>query len=1343
MTRVLGRLLCLFPLILLNGCAAGIAGVIMALASSGGGAGSASLPPVVTGVNVSPVESPEEIQVDFRISGENGGRLGALIEVQKLRQDASGLEPDGQPVAATPLPGSGVPEGVVSDQSVRFLWDARQDLNGKSGQVQLVVTPTENGKKGKAFLTDVFRAGNTLPSIENVRLFAQGTQVAVSFRTVDLESDPVTIESVEIAVEDGSYAPVPPAALGDLLERFPSSPSGAAGLFVFDIKDLGPPVSEPGFRGKISVRLQARDFPSQELVSGIGSFLYDNNEPPIIEMLPILDGDLGDGIVTIRYRIFDRDLNPARIEVVVDLNDGQGLVTANELPAALSEGRTDLSTLDPARFGDPENPYHIFLWDAGSQLGPAGGAEGVLVAIRGLDREEGPRSFQDSGRPSALNLLSEGEIKVGARPSAAASGDFNGDRFADLIVANQTSGTITQIQGSSSGLAKSTSREVQVGGGPIAIAIGDFNKDTFLDAVTANSISNDLTYLQGNSSGLSPLKNIQVGKNPVALASGDFDGDGILDVVVANKGSDSVSLLHGGSGGLSAAIDLAVGKSPQSLALGDFDGDGFLDVAVGNVGSRTITLLRGDRTGLIGIGETQKGEAPYALASGDFDGDGKPDLVSANFLSPSVTYYPGGPSGQGEKIGTGTGPLAMAVGDFDGDGFMDVVTANRSSNDVTFLRGGAGGLIRVGEIPAGSGPTALTGGDLDGDGFLDVVAANQFSDNVTYIRGGISGLASEGEIAAGNGPVAAITGDFGGGGFLSALVANQLSNSVISLRTASATLENGLEFAVKAAPEVMISGDFDGDGYGDVVAANPDLDNVTYLRGGVEGLKMVGEIATGDEPILLASGDIDGDGFLDAVTANLNTRNVTWLRGSPSGLIRGAEFDISQGLLPAPSSLAIGDFNDDGFLDVVVGGEPQTLQPTSVAWLPGSEMGLKSAEDIPVSGISNDLIAGDFDEDGFPDAVSANSGNTVTYLRGGPGGLSNANEITVGGDPVALTIGDFNGDGFPDIAVANYFSDNITFIRGSSSGLIHGGELVAGSIPVVLTHGDFNADGFQDVLVVDAGSNVVTYFQGRPEGLIRIKEMVAGEGPESVISGDFDGDSFPDVLVANYRSDDLTYFRGGPTGLERVRQVPSGDGPQALTSGDYDGDGFPDVVVGNGGPSTFTPSLLYFRQGFTHHLNSLLDPSVAAQFPASLTDPRNPPRFKLEIPQDALDGPTQVCLVPGPVFELPQGEAFGRKKYLLAVTDPMSIYRETTELAAPARLTLRLRDQDPELLAEALAHRGNLRVIRKDPATGKGADSGIAPSQIEIVDFARGQGAAFPVTRFGGYVLALEKDRQN
>jgi hypothetical protein len=245
---------------------------------------------------------------------------------------------------------------------------------------------------------------------------------------------------------------------------------------------------------------------------------------------------------------------------------------------------------------------------------------------------------------------------------------------------------------------------------------------------------------------------------------------------------------------------------------------------------------------------------------------------------------------------------------------------------------------------------------------------------------------------------------------------------------------------------------------------------------------------------------------------------------------------------------------------------------------------------------------------------------------------------------------------------------------------------------------------------------------------------VAGDRPEALTSGDYNGDGFDDVVVANQASDNVTYLRGGTGGLVRVKEIAVGDGPVTMVTGDYNGDGFLDVAVANQNSGNVT----YLRQRyFVAHANLVIPPSGTI---TPVLDPRNPACYRLEVPARALQRATQVCIIPGPHLELPQGEAFDRGRYLTVVADPVRVLREGTLLRSPARLTLRLRDHDAALLALDLERPDRLRVFE---GTGAEAleDTGLRPDEIEIVDFGRGMGVSFPIDRFATYVVAFERDR--
>ena len=63
---------------------------------------------------------------------------------------------------------------------------------------------------------------------------------------------------------------------------------------------------------------------------------------------------------------------------------------------------------------------------------------------------------------------------MGTRPSSIAVGDFNGDTFLDLAVANVGSNNVSILLGNGTG-SFGTATNFPVGTTPFSVAVGDFN----------------------------------------------------------------------------------------------------------------------------------------------------------------------------------------------------------------------------------------------------------------------------------------------------------------------------------------------------------------------------------------------------------------------------------------------------------------------------------------------------------------------------------------------------------------------------------------------------------------------------------------------------------------------------------------------------------------------------------------------------------------------------------------------------------------------------------------------------------------------------------------------------
>jgi hypothetical protein len=337
-------------------------------------------------------------------------------------------------------------------------------------------------------------------------------------------------------------------------------------------------------------------------------------------------------------------------------------------------------------------------------------------------------------------------------------------------------------------------------------------------------------------------------------------------------------------------------------------------------------------------------------------------------------------------------------------------------------------------------------------------------------------------------------------------------------------------------------GDFDNDGFADLAIGVPGENNsagainVLYGTGGGlsgTGAQVFTQVGGASEEFdsfgwALAAGDFNNDGFTDlAVGAPFETVGgaqaagaVSVIPGSAGGLTAtgGRLFTQVGGAVEEGdqfgSSLAAGDFNNNGFADLAAGAPFEAVGNAggagAVSVLYGSAGGLTATGGrlfTQVAGrpeigdqFGSSLAAGDFNNNGFDDLAaaapdeavgSAQGAGAVSIIPGSAGGLTATGGqlfTQVGGTVEAqdlfgfgLAAGDFNNDGFADLAAGAPWervgslglAGAVSVIPGSAGGLTAtGGRLftqVGGRVEVgdqfgaQLATGDFNNNGFADL----------------------------------------------------------------------------------------------------------------------------------------------------------------------------------------------------------------------------------------------------------------------------------------
>lgn len=462
---------------------------------------------------------------------------------------------------------------------------------------------------------------------------------------------------------------------------------------------------------------------------------------------------------------------------------------------------------------------------------------------------------------------------------------------------------------------------------------------------------------------------------------------------------------------VTAATGVTATASAQRL--GDFNGDGYADIAVGvpfedvsgKIDAGAINVLYGTFGGIrdvknqfwhqdkFGILEdcNPNDQFGFAIAVGDFNGDGFTDMAvgvpfetDEGFLGGAVNVIYGLNQSTGlwagrnqlwRREGT-SGPAlasdfygrALAVGDFNNDGFDDLAIGvpgakignHSSAGGVEVIYGSADGLKEAGkqwwhqDVPQFKGVArpndrfgwALAAGDFNNDGFDDL-AIGVPGDNIVGVKGA--------------GAINVIRGSAAGLTNTQDTMIHRAGGPFIALEGTPPQFEN--------FGSVLAVGDFNNDGFDDLAIGVPEH---TFI--------------------------IDESAF-----ANAGAVHVVY--GSASGLTAtGAQFwhqdspgipDVVETRDQFGASLAVGDFNNDGFDDLAIGAPGEGRYGLDgigvVHVIYGTSNGLfrhfnqvwhqlvEGMKNRPGAGdeFGRALAAGDINGDGFDDLVVGIPGENI------------------------------------------------------------------------------------------------------------------------------------------------------------------------------------------------------------------------------------------------------------------------------------------------------------------------------------------------------------------------------
>ena len=630
--------------------------------------------------------------------------------------------------------------------------------------------------------------------------------------------------------------------------------------------------------------------------------------------------------------------------------------------------------------------------------------------------------------PHSSTGLTPGSFAVGNGPISVVVADVNGDGQPDIVTANLGDNTVSV-------LLNQGDAQFQAPTGPSRIPsqdvpqLQDLTADGIADAVSLDQTTGQILFRQGTEDPKNPFNRyIVINQAYSATAFTVVQTKGMPEIAALDSADQEVFVCAWSTSAkqFQEIGAFATGPQPLRIASADLYNNGLGDVVVGNGLDNTLTIALQQFAAAAGPGILPRtfdtfsrsvGASPSSIAFADLNRDGLPDIVVSDQVSGDVSVLVNNASHSfttQERYRAGQGPFDVNIGSNGTTlvsqlqtvsvtaaaitlGGTDLITLNAGADSFSLLRAaGAGSLIdpQVADTyPVGQGAIQVLAGDFLENGREDVAILTTRQNPSQPSQPGISQFL----IFPNNGD-----GTFG--------------EPIVSAAGEDAT---GFSFLPGAGgqPERFLV----GDGYGDFLTLIPDANGrpgaFTIFRGKLDGEPLaVGTTASGQAFVVVADQSQDqiqvsfdaqpGVNQLNTIDSNAQT---------PTLLAPGAVQLVDLNQVPSQNPIQ----------DLIV----TSQLGNDVLVYPGLGNGsFGSPMSFAVGFEPKAFTVGDFTDDGGLDLAVANQGsNDISILlstydsNGIWNGFTYGPRLSSGGsEPIGVQAGDFTGrPGILDLSVTN------------------------------------------------------------------------------------------------------------------------------------------------------------------------------------------------------------------------------------------------------------------------------------------------------------------------------------
>lgn len=324
--------------------------------------------------------------------------------------------------------------------------------------------------------------------------------------------------------------------------------------------------------------------------------------------------------------------------------------------------------------------------------------------------------------------------------------------------------------------------------------------------------------------------------------------------------------------------------------------------------------------------------------------------------------------------------------------------------------------------------------------------------------------------------------------------------------------------------------------------------------------------------VALESAYLNGDNNLDVVTGD-SEQTISVLLGNGDGTFQ-PKVNYPGCTVGVALKVVLADFNRDGNTDIAMGCSNATTG--GVVILLGNGDGTFQAPVAYATGDVFSIAIGDFNNDGILDiAVSDQSQQNITILLGkGDGTFTSGTTISTTTQSHGIVAADFNKDGNIDLVFAQASAtsgdtlSDLYIALGNGDGTFQAPTLIAKDIGEFLTTGDTNADNNPDIVSATitrpGGANIgpsMFVLLGKGDGTFQAPVTYTADYPSDPHLADVNGDGKPDIIAGGSYGALVFYGNGDGTFQPYIEPVIGGFSlTYAVNAGDYNNDGNADLI---------------------------------------------------------------------------------------------------------------------------------------------------------------------------------------